>query len=58
MDRDYIVKLIDRIREYSKAHDAKFAQQPAHASCQTRFTDTIAKLEQELAKLEERRASA
>ncbi len=58
MERDYIVKLIDRIREFAKAHDAKFGQQPAHASCQTRFNDTIAKLEQELMKLDERRVSA
>ncbi len=56
MDRDYILKLIDRVRDFAKTHDEKFAAQPAHSNCQSRFNDTIAKLEQELLKIDERRS--
>jgi len=53
MDRLYLQNAIDKIWRERDIHDRKFADNPAHNNCLPRFEQTLAKLREELNKLDE-----
>ena len=53
VDREYLIRIIDHIERERSEHDRKFAGNPKHANCLPRFDTTIAKLKEELQKVEQ-----
>jgi hypothetical protein len=53
MDRLYLQNVIDKIESEREIHDRKFADNAAHKNCLPRFDQTLAKLREELSKLDE-----
>jgi hypothetical protein len=52
MDKIYLENLIKRIEEERSVHDKKFEGKTVHKDCLPRFDQTIARLYEELAKIE------
>jgi hypothetical protein len=53
MDKYYLIAVIDRLQAEMLVHDTKFAGNPMHKDCQTRFKKTLLSLQEELAKISE-----
>jgi hypothetical protein len=52
MDRMYLQQAIDKLDRERQVHDQKFANNQAHRNCLPRFDQALAKLREELCKLE------
>ncbi|MBX9691467.1 MAG: hypothetical protein K2Z81_03720 [Cyanobacteria bacterium] len=53
MDREYLVRTIEKIRSHRETHDSQFKDRPEHANCLPRYDETIKRLEKELEKIEQ-----
>ncbi len=52
MDKEYLLRTIEKIKTYREVHDDQFKDRPEHANCLPRFDETIKRLEQELQKVD------
>lgn len=51
VDREYLVRTIDHLEQSKKEHDKKFADNAHHKHCLPRYDTAIAKLKDELIKV-------
>lgn len=49
MDREYLIRTIELLKQQMNEHDIKFAGNKKHENCLPRFVSAIDKLELELA---------